>query len=60
MSMKNIDRVRCELTMIIHRMETLQHNTDAACPCCRDVARAVGALAEDLRAAIIVIDNAEH
>ena len=61
MSMKNIDRVRRELTMLIHRMETLQHNLDnAPSPCCRDTARTVGALADDLRAAIVVIDNAEH
>ena len=60
MSMKNIDRVRRELNMVIHRMETLQRNIYAPNPCCRDVIRAVGALADDLRAAIVVIENAEH
>ena len=60
MSMKNIDRVRRELTMVIQRMETLQRNIDAPYPCCRDVACALGKLADDLRAAIVVIENAEH
>jgi hypothetical protein len=58
--MKNIDRIRNDLTMVIHRMETLQRNIDAPHQCCRDVARAVGALADDLRAAMVVIENAEH
>jgi hypothetical protein len=59
--MKNIDRVRRELTMVIHRMETLQRDyIDAPCPCCRDAARALGTLANDLRAAVVVIENAEH
>ncbi|HVI15178.1 MAG TPA: hypothetical protein VM822_20190 [Pseudolabrys sp.] len=60
MSMKSIDRVRRELTMVIHRMETLQRNIDAPHQCCRDAARALGELANDLRAAIVVIENAEH
>jgi len=60
MSMKSIDRVRRELTMVIHRMETLQRNIDAPHQCCRDTARALGSLADDLRAAIVVIENAEH
>ena len=60
MSMKNIDRVRRELTMIIQRMERLQRNIDAPYACCRDVACALGTLADDLRAAIVVIENAEH
>jgi len=60
MSMKSIDRVRRELTMIIQRMETLQRNIDAPHPCCHDVACALGMLADDLRAAIVVIENAEH
>ena len=38
MSMKNIDRIRSELTMVIHHVETLQRNTDAPHQCCRDVA----------------------
>ena len=46
MSMKNIDRVRRELNMVIHRMETLQRNIYAPNPCCRDVIRAVGAICE--------------
>jgi hypothetical protein len=58
--MKNIDRVRRELNMVIHRMETLQRNIDAPHACCRDVACALGTLADDLRAAIVVIENAEH
>jgi hypothetical protein len=59
--MKNIDRIRNDLTMVIHRMEALQRNLDnAPSPCCRDAGRAVGALADDLRAAIVVIENAEH
>jgi hypothetical protein len=58
--MKNIDRVRRELNMVIHRLETLQRNIDAPYPCCRDVACALGTLADDLRAAIVVIENAEH
>ena len=60
MSVKNIDRIRCDLTMVIHRMEALQRNIDAPYACCRAVAHAVGALADDLRATMVVIDNAEH